>query len=129
MSAKAVVKPEAKRGQGTRGQGADSLAGEVQATGGETEVRPAVRLKELVERVSAATGERKQVVRPVVAATIAALNAALARGEELNLPPLGRLRVQRSKETPRGQSLVLRLRRGSGAGNPAEPLAAVDEES
>jgi len=93
------------------------------------EDRRVVRLKDLVERVSAETGEKKQIVRPVVAATLAAIEAALATGEELNIPPLGRLRIQRSKDTPRGRSMMLRLKQGTSGGNSADPLAAVDEES
>ncbi len=99
------------------------------ATIAAAEDRRVVRLKDLVERVSAETGEKKQIVRPVVAATLAAIDAALAAGEELNIPPLGRLRIQRSKDTPRGRSMMLRLKQGSGGGNSADPLAAVDEES
>ncbi len=37
------------------------------------------------------------------------MGEAIVKGEELNLPPLGKLKVAREKTTPRGMSYILRL--------------------
>lgn len=76
----------------------------------------AFRMKDLLARVAAATGAKPAAVRPAVDATLAALGAALAAGAALNLPPLGRLKVTRSRDVAGGATLQLRLRRGGGRG-------------
>lgn len=73
-----------------------------------------VKLKEIIDRVVAAANLKKKDVKPVVEATLKAIGDALAAGEALILPPLGRLRVSRSKDMANGAMLTLRLKRGSG---------------
>ena len=67
--------------------------------------------KNLVERVVAATGLKRNVVKTVVEAVLTELGSALARGEALNLPPLGKLSVNRRKEVANADVLILKLRR------------------
>ncbi len=74
-----------------------------------------VRLKDLIDRVVALSGAKRQSVKPVVEATLKVLGDALEAGENLVLPPLGRARLNRSKDTASGPMLTVKLKRGSAA--------------
>lgn len=84
--------------------------------------------KSLVEAVVASSGVRRNVARPVVEAVLAELGNALARGEALNLPPLGKLTVNRSKEGANADVLILKLRRPKAAAAAVAPPAPEDDE-
>ncbi len=71
----------------------------------------ALRVKDLVERVTAAGDFRKKDVRDIVEVTLAELGRALEVGETLNLPPFGKLRVGRSRDLANGSMMTLKLRR------------------
>jgi hypothetical protein len=96
-----------------------------------------LKMKGLVERVADAVGSKKAEVKPVVEAVLAALGKALKDGEALALPPFGKAKVSRSKDTASGGMLVMRLRgagegrqdKGSGkAGKAARGSLAKDDE-
>ncbi len=76
-------------------------------------IAPTVKKKQLLERVAKATGGNKKQIREVVEATLIALGEALSKGEELNLPPFGKLKVNRQHERSGGEMMTLKLRRGS----------------
>ena len=83
-----------------------------------------LRRKELVERVAAASGARKKDVREIVAATLKVLGEALAADETLALPPFGKARVNRHRDTGSGEMLTVKLRRpeaAKAAGKAAKP--------
>ena len=70
-----------------------------------------VKKQELIDRVVAASGEKKSVVKPVVEATLKVLSDALLEGEAMQLPPLGKLKVQNDKDIGGGvHALTLKLR-------------------
>lgn len=69
-----------------------------------------VRLKELVDRVVASTGAKKKGTKEVVEATLTELGLALGRGETLNLPDFGKLRVARPQGAQPGSAMTLKLR-------------------
>ncbi len=71
----------------------------------------ALKLKDLIDRVVEKSGAKKKDVKPVIDATLAVLGEALAAGEGLFVPPLGRLRVNRTKELATGDVLILKLKR------------------
>lgn len=74
--------------------------------------RGVLKLKALIEAVAVQTQVRKKDSKAVVEATLAAMGAALARGDDLTLPPLGRARVSRSKDLGGGEMLIIKLKRG-----------------
>ena len=74
-----------------------------------------LKKKEFFERVVERSGVRKGEAKTAVEAALAVLGEALAKGEEVNLPPLGKIKVNREKATPRGMAYTLRLVRLSGA--------------
>ena len=75
------------------------------------EVSVLVRRKELLNRVSTATGLRPNKIKPVMDAVLRELGEALAKGESLNIPPMGKLSVNRTKETENADIIVAKLRR------------------
>lgn len=97
---------------------------------GKGRAAPGLRLKELVDRVVAATGGKKKGVKEVVEATLTQLGAALQKGESLNLPDLGKMRVARAG-TEGGGAMTLKLRQGPGGGGKgksAKEGIAADED-
>jgi hypothetical protein len=81
-------------------------------------VRTIVKKKDFLDRVAARPGVVRDSARPVVDATLAVLAEAMLKGEEVNLPPLGKLKVVREKTGNKGPVLVLRLQP-----DPRQPLA------
>lgn len=81
----------------------------------------ALKLKVLIDRVTEASGAKRKDVKTVVEATLIQLGQALARGEAMNLPRLGHLRVAR-KATEDVPSMTLKLRQGEPG--KAKPKAA-----
>ena len=91
-----------------------------------------LKKKELVERVVAASGVKKKDAKPVVEAMLAVLGESLASGRELNLAPLGKLRINRVEDKANGRVIVCKLRQpkdtGTGPDNPPnDPLAEAAE--
>ncbi|MEQ6247830.1 HU family DNA-binding protein [Sulfitobacter sp. HNIBRBA3233] len=85
-----------------------------------------LRKKELFDLVVARSGMKKKDVKPVVEAMLAVLGDALSEHREMQLPPLGKLKVQRGKEMSDGRALVLKLRQKNAALN-AKPSAKSDK--
>jgi len=91
-----------------------------------------MKVKDLIDRVAAASDHNKKDVRAIVEATLAELGRALEAGEILNLPPFGRVRIANQKSDASGQMMTLKLRRGGEkkpAKNDGEALAEADEAS
>ncbi len=89
---------------------------------------PEMKKKELVDRVVTRSGIKKKDAKPVVEAMLAVLGEAMAEGRELNLQPMGRLKVARVKDTGNGQVLVCRVRQGGGNGNGDKEALAEDDD-
>ncbi len=96
-----------------------------------TEKPAAAQLKkpEFLERVIARTDVKKRDAKPAIETALAVLGEALAAGEDVNLPPLGKLRVVRSKDLDGGaQVMTLKLRTQKDATRAAQSgLAATDD--
>lgn len=73
-----------------------------------------IKKPEFIDRVVAETGMKKKDVKPVVEAMLAVLGRALSDGEELTMPPLGKLMIKRVKEAPNAKILTLKLRHPNG---------------
>lgn len=90
---------------------------------------PVLKIKDLVSRVAEATGGKKKGVREMVEATLAVLGDALAKGEDLNLPGLGRTRIARTSEKDGASLMTLKVRRGAHRKKEEkEPLAEEEED-
>ncbi|WP_247743399.1 HU family DNA-binding protein [Shimia sp. R10_1] len=88
-----------------------------------TEALPVLRKRELIEAVVMRSGVKKRDVKPAVEAALAILGETLAAGQGLNLPELGKLKIQNSKSVDDVQVVNLRLRRKLAS------TAAHDQES
>ena len=71
---------------------------------------PVMRKPELIDAVVAKSGMKKKDVKPVIEATLAILGSALQDARELNLQPLGKIKVNREKKLPNGKVLIARIR-------------------
>jgi len=84
-----------------------------------------IKTKDLIDTVTAATGSKKPEVKKIVEATLVAIGRALATGNELAVPPLGKLRVVKDN----GIALTLKLRLADEAKAAGLALADEDEDS
>ena len=83
-----------------------------------------VKKPEFLDRAVARTEVKKREAKPAIEAALAVLADALVAGEELNLPPMGKLRVVKSKDVGDGAKvLTLKLRTmKDGAGQGGDPV-------
>lgn len=126
----AAAKPKAKAAAKSEVKEKVAVAAEVpvEEAGGKA---GGLKLRALVDRVVEASGAKKKDAKPIVEATLAEIDRALAKGEGLNLPSLGKLRVVRLAADG-GGAMTLKLRKPApGAGGKAngakEPLAAAED--
>ena len=113
-----AIKKNASKGAGPKAVADTKIAGADKAVqthdagdGADAKVSVALRVKDLVERVTNAGDFKKKDVRDIVEVTLAELGRALESGEVLNLPPFGKLRVGRSRDLANGSMMTLKLRR------------------
>lgn len=88
-----------------------------------------LKKRALVDRVAKHGDLKKKNVKPVVDAVLAVLAEALANGEDLNLPPLGKVKVNKQKSVSGGQVLMLKLRTSSPTEKDAKDKPAVEEKA
>ncbi len=98
-----------------------------------------LRKKDMLERLTERTGLRKNQIKPVLEAVLAELGDALIKGETLNLPPLGKLTVNRSIAQEKADVVICKLRRAKASAvsgamenaaakeNAVSPLAVPDQ--
>lgn len=75
----------------------------------------ALRKRDLVDRVVAASGAKKKQVKDIVAHTLKVLGDAIGKGEHLNLPPFRQAKKASGADAP--------ARPGKAAAKAAKPLA------
>ncbi len=86
-----------------------------------------LKKQELVERIVKASGAKKKDVKLIIEAALGVLGDALSAGKELNLPPLGKMKVNRQREEGNAEILILKLRRGGGQGGGGNGVAKDDD--
>ena len=69
-----------------------------------------MRRKDMLDRVANRSGMKKKDIRPVLDAVLSEIAEALAKGQDVNLPPLGKLKVRKVKQQENAQVTILRLR-------------------
>ena len=82
---------------------------------------PQIKRKDFVERIATRSGLKRKDAKLAAEAALAVLGEAIAAGEELNLPPLGKLRVVRQKQFAKASVYTCRLRRADGTESLADP--------
>lgn len=89
---------------------------------------PDLKKRELIDLVVARSGIKKKDAKPVVEAMLAVLGETIASGRELNLQPLGKLRINRSSDKGNGRVIICKLRQSLAATDrPKDPLAVVPD--
>ena len=87
-----------------------------------------LKKKELIDLVVTRSGIKKKDAKPVVEAMLAVLGESIGSGRELNLQPLGKLRINRSEEKANGRVIVCKLRQSKPQlQGPKDPLAEAAE--
>lgn len=74
-----------------------------------------LKKKELIDLVTERSDVRKKYAKPVVEAMIDILGEAIAEGRELNLQPFGKIKHQRTKDTPNARITVAKIRQSKSA--------------
>ena len=67
------------------------------------------------------SGVKKKDAKPVVEAMLAVLGEALADNRELNIQPLGKVKVRRAKQMPNGRVLVTKIRQSMAMEGSSDP--------
>ncbi|WP_245231048.1 HU family DNA-binding protein [Parasedimentitalea huanghaiensis] len=71
---------------------------------------PEMRKKELIDLVVERSGVKKKDAKPVVEAMLAVLGETIGEGRELNMQPLGKLRINRSELRNNGRVIICKIR-------------------
>jgi DNA-binding protein HU-alpha len=82
-----------------------------------------MRLKDLVDHVTKASGFKKKDVKVVVETTLARIGAALQNGDSMALAGLGKLRMVRAASGA-GGAMTLKLRMATPGAKPASATSA-----
>lgn len=85
---------------------------------------PAMKKKELIEAIVERSGIKKKDAKPVIEAMLDVLGKTLAEGRELNLQPLGKIKVNRTKDVQGGKVIIAKIRQSNRVPQPATPAAA-----
>ncbi len=94
---------------------------------------PEMKKRELIDLVVARSGVKKKDAKPAIEAALAILGATIAEGRELNLQPLGKLRINRTEDKGNGRIIICKLRQSLVSQNviqsdEKEPLAVSMED-
>ena len=82
---------------------------------------PELKKQELIEKVLAKGDIKKKNAKPVVEAVLEVLGEVLAEGREINLPPLGKIKINRVRDMANARIIIAKIRQAQpGAGPDAE---------
>lgn len=79
----------------------------------------ALRKRAFIEAVVLRSGVKKRDAKPAVEAALSILGETLVKGQELNLPELGKVKIQNQKSVEGAHVINLRLRRKLGSAEDA----------
>jgi nucleoid DNA-binding protein len=118
--------PEADgaRGRARRGSGA---AEPVVVTARTARTGVQIRKKDFVDQVVAASGVKKADARAVLDAALALMADRVLAGDELVLPPLGRLRLLKERDKGKSRIATLRLQVATEGEGVTDPLAEAED--
>ena len=78
-----------------------------------------LKRRELIDRVVAKSDVKKKYAKPVIEAMLEVLGDTLSEGREMNLQPLGKVKLNRTKETPTARVIVAKIRQNKSAAGKA----------
>ena len=85
------------------------VVGQGQATS-EINVVSNMKKKDLIDEVVAISGAKPRDVKPIVEATLKALAAGLSGNDQIQIPPLGKIKVVKSKDVGGATSYTVKIR-------------------
>jgi DNA-binding protein HU-alpha len=90
---------------------------------------PELKKQELLDKIVTRSEVKKKFAKPVVEAMLEVLGEALAEGRELNLQPLGKVKLNRTKETPNARIIIAKIRQSKqGGASVVKPLDGDEED-
>jgi len=90
---------------------------------------PELKKQELLDKIVTRSEVKKKFAKPVVEAMLEVLGEALAEGRELNLQPLGKVKLNRTKETPNARIIIAKIRQSKqGGASVIKPLGGDEED-
>lgn len=75
--------------------------------------QPDLKRQELLAQVVARSDVKKKYAKPALEAALALIGEALAEGRELNLAPMGKVKINRTKQMANGRVIVARIRQNA----------------
>lgn len=75
---------------------------------------PELKRQELLTKVVERAEVKKKFAKPVLEAALEVIGEALAQGRDLNLAPLGKLKINRVREQGGARVVIARIRQGAG---------------
>lgn len=85
--------------------------------------KPDLKKVELIDAVVERSGIKKKYAKPALEAALELLGEAIGEGRTLNLRPLGKVKVIKSKEVANGTVITTRVRRPLAKKDDGEGLA------
>lgn len=85
---------------------------------------PELRKQELLDKVVTRAEVKKKLAKPVVEAVLEILGEALAEGREMNLQPLGKVKLNRIRDMAHARVIVTKIRQSKTGG--ANVVSALD---
>ena len=89
---------------------------------------PALKKKELIDTVTTISGIKRKDAKPVIEAMLEVLGETLSEGREMNLQPLGKIKINRTKEVQGGTVMITKIRRSNRAAKPDSDATATAAE-
>lgn len=106
-----------------------NMPDEIATTAADSDAGAAFKKPDLLDQVVARTTLKKRDAKAAVDAALAIIGEAIARGDEVVLPPLGKIRVQKTKDLGEGsQVFTLKLRTPKDAAQIVTTGLATDGE-
>ena len=82
-----------------------------------------LRKKAMIDRVVAGSGVKRKDAKAAMEATLEALGKAIAAGEDINLPGLGKMKVNRTQDQTNGTVYICKVRQPKATETVAEKVA------
>ncbi|MBO9464491.1 HU family DNA-binding protein [Tropicibacter sp. R15_0] len=87
-----------------------------------------MKKKELIDLAVERSGIKKRDAKPAIEAALAVLGEALAEGREINMRPMGKIKVSRMKKVVNGQVINARIRQPEAAEPSDDPDGTIDTD-
>jgi len=76
---------------------------------------PEMKKQEMLDKVVSRAKVKKNIAKPLLDAVLEVLGEALAEGRDLNLPPFGKVKVNRIKDLAQARVIVAKIRQAKSA--------------